>query len=386
MTPPLPFRANARLLDFMRQAGEPGLINLAAGVPGLDALPADRLRECIERALREEGAALFAYHHPAGDPALRDRLAERLRLRGAAVAGGQLITTTGCTQALQVMLAVLLQPGDIVAVEAPAYYGMLELLSQAGARVLPIPVRGDDGLDVEAAADALTRWRPRCLVVCSSLSNPSGATVPESNRERLVELCRELGVRIIEDDIYAELVDAGAPKPMLAYDDGSTVAYVSSFSKTVSPGLRVGVCVPGTLLEEFAARKCQQDLHSSVLSEVALREFLEHGALDSHLENLRQRNRRRRTLALAAIERSFPLGTLMTHPRGGYMLWAQLPRRLDLAEVRKRARVQGIVFAAGPAFFAGEPEQSYLRLNCAKATEEDLTSGLETLGQILSQT
>lgn len=386
MTPPLPFRANARLLDFMRQADEPGLINLAAGVPGLDALPAESLREGIERALREEGAALFAYHHPAGDHALRDRLAERLRSRGAAVVGGHLLTTTGCTQALQVMLAVLLQPGDIVAVETPAYYGMLELLSQAGSRVLPIPLRGGDGLDVETATDALTRWRPRCLIVCSSLSNPSGATLPETNRERLVELCRKLRVRIIEDDIYAELIDEGAPKPMLAYDDGSTVSYVSSFSKTVSPGLRVGVCAPGTLLEEFAARKCQQDLHSSVLSEVALRAFLERGALDSHLEGLRQRNRRRRTLALEAIAQSFPPGTLVTHPRGGYMLWAELPRRVDLPDVRKLARAQGIVFAAGPAFFAHEPEKSYLRLNCAKATEEDLAKGLQTLGQILRQT
>jgi DNA-binding transcriptional MocR family regulator len=190
-------------------------------------------------------------------------------------------------------------------------------------------------------------------------------------------------VRIIEDDIYAELVDHGAPRPMRSFDDGSTVSYVSSFSKSVAPGLRAGVCVPGTLLEEAATRKCQQDLHGSVVSEVALRHFIESGALEPHLAALRERNGRRRSLGLAAIERSFPAGTRVTQPRGGYMLWAELPRHIDLAQLRSRARAERIVFASGDVFFAAKPDRSYLRLNCAKATEADLTSGLERLGSLL---
>ena len=368
----------------MRQADEPGLINLAAGVPGLDSLPTAELQAAFTRAFDHEGAKMFAYHHPEGDHALREQLAARLQARGASVRGPQLVTVTGCTQGVQLLISILIKPGDIVAVEAPAYYGMLEVLSEAGARVLPLPITGPEGFDLDAAEALLARWKPRALIVCAALSNPSGVTLPEEKRPRLVEICRAHGVRLVEDDIYGELIEDGVPRSLLAWDDGSTVSYVSSFSKTVSPGLRVGVCAPGTLYEEAAARKCQQDLHSAVVSEVALREFLAADALDPHLAGLRTRNARRRTLALGAIARAFPPGTRVNPPRGGYMLWAELPRAFDLAAVRDAARQRRIVFGAGPVFFTEPQATSCLRLNCAKASETELVSGLETLGAILS--
>jgi len=387
MSEPFTFPAPARLIDFMRQADQPGLINLAAGVPGLESLPTAQLQEAFGRAVAKEGAAVFAYHHPEGDRDLRDLLAARLTKRGAAVEGNQIVTVTGCTQGIQILLSILVKPGDVVACEAPAYYGLLELLSAARVKALPIQIRGADGIDPEETEAQLARWKPRCLVVCSALSNPSGATLPDASREKLVEICKRHGVRLIEDDIYGELVDGGGPRPMLAWDpEGSTVSYVSSVSKSISPGLRVGLCVPGTLHEEYAARKCQQDLHSSVVSEAALREFLAADALDPHLEGLHKRNRRRRELALDAIARTFPSGTEVVQPRGGYMLWTELPSKVDLGAVRDRARQEGIVFAAGSVFFASPQEKSYLRLNCAKASEEELVRGLSVIGEILMET
>jgi DNA-binding transcriptional MocR family regulator len=385
MTEPRSFRAAGRLVDFMRQADDPGLINLAAGVPGLDSLPTEDLQQAFARAFAHDGAKMFAYHHPEGDHALREQLAARLQARGASVRGPQLVTVTGCTQGVQLLISILIKPGDIVAVEAPAYYGMLEVLSVAGARVLPLPVVGPDGFDLDSAEDLLARWKPRALIVCAALSNPSGATIPDEKRPRLVEICRTHGVRLIEDDIYGELIEDGVPRSLLAWDDGSTVSYVSSFSKSVSPGLRVGVCAPGSLYEEFAARKCQQDLHSAVVSEVALREFLAADAMDPHLARLRIRNARRRALALEAIARAFPKGTRTTPPRGGYMLWTELSQAVDLAAVRDEARRQRVVFGAGPVFFTAPPLTSSLRLNCAKASETELVTGLEALGAILSQ-
>jgi DNA-binding transcriptional MocR family regulator len=187
-------------------------------------------------------------------------------------------------------------------------------------------------------------------------------------------------VRIIEDDIYAELVDGGAPKPMRAFDDGSTVSFVSSFSKSVSPGLRGGLCIPGTIFEETATLKCQQDMHGSVVSEGVLRFFLEAGAMDPHLARLRERNTRRRALAREAIGRAFPAGTHLAEPVGGYMLWARLPQGIDLATVRDRARKEGVVFCSGDVFFADQPPAPYMRLNCSKASEEQLVRGLEVIG------
>ena len=390
MQEPFSFQAPARLVDFMRQADCPDLINLAAGVPAPDALPFAALREAVEEALATDGAALFTYHHPEGDRPLRDLLAERLRARAVDGVGGDgLVLTTGCTQALQGMLSILVRPGDIVACEAPAYYGLLELIAAAGARVLPIPLRPGHGLDLDHAEALLARWCPRCLVVCTSLSNPSGATLSANARERLVGICRTNGVRLIEDDIYAELLDDGAPPPCRAFDDGSTVSFVSSFSKTVSPGLRAGYCVPGTaaLHDAFAARKTQQDMHSAVLPEAVLRKFIERGALDPHLVWLRDRNRRRRGLALEAIRRTFPAGTRAEVPAGGFMLWVELPEGVQPKAVRESARAAGVVYAAGEVFYATpekEPaaEKRFIRLNCAKVSEEDLVHGLELLGEI----
>jgi len=397
MQTPFSFNAAARLVDFMRQADQPGLINLAAGVPALEALPFNALRGAVETALAANGASMFAYHHPEGDHVLREQLAGRLRRREVeAVQGSDLVTATGCTQALQVMLSILVNPGDIVACEAPAYYGLLELIAEAKARVLPLPVTSGAGIDLDATEELLTRWKPKCLVVCTSLSNPSGATLPQAGRERLVQICRKTGVRLIEDDIYAELVDGGAPKPCRAYDDGSTVSFVTSFSKTISPGLRIGYCVPGTpeLHDAFAAKKCQQDLHSSVVSEVTLRAFLAAGAFDPHLEWLRERNRQRRALVLDTIGRFFPAGTRVEAPEGGYMLWAELPPRVDIARLRDDARAEGVAFAAGPVFFAEPPaaaeagvprSHAAMRINCAKAGESDLERGIAILGRLMAE-
>jgi 2-aminoadipate transaminase len=385
MNAPFSFPPPGRLIDFMRQAGEPGLINLAAGVPGLDSLPSQALQSALGRAFAEEGPTIFAYHHPEGDPMLRELLTDRLRARGAQITSTQLFTVTGCQQGLQVLLNVLVQPGDIVACEVPAYYALLELISVSGAKILPIPVRGPEGFDLDEVDALLARWHPKCLFVCTTLSNPSGSTIPAANRERLVEICRKHGVRVIEDDIYAELVDGGAPKPLLAYDDGATVSYVSSFSKSVSPGLRAGVCVPGNIYEEVAVRKVQQDMHSSVVSEVALRCFMEDGSLDPHLARLRERNSRRRSVAIETITKSFPAGTRIWPQPGGYMAWVELPGLFDLEKARDLARKENVVFAAGTVFFPTPPNRSYLRLNCAKASETELIHGLEILGRVLSE-
>ena len=380
VTKPFLFQASGRLVDFMRQADEPGLINLAAGVPSTESLPVAELRAAFEKACTDDGARLFAYHHPEGDHRLRELFAERLSQRGAKVSGPQVLTTTGCQQALQLMLSVLVKPGDIVACQTPAYYALLELIAAKGARILPLPERGGGGFDVAEIAELLERWRPKCLFVCTTLSNPSGSTMPESARAALVELCRRLGVRIIEDDIYAELVDGGAPKPMLAFDDGATVSYVTSFSKSVSPGLRAGFCVPGSLFEEAATLKCQDDMHGSVVSEGTLRAFLEMDALAPHLARLRERNLHRRSLAREAITRSFPRGTHIAEPLGGYMLWVRLPDSTDLAQVKVRAREKGVVFCAGDVFFPATAPGKFMRLNCAKASESELVRGLEVLG------
>ena len=385
MISPYAFRPRGRLLDFMRQVGNPDLINLAAGLPSTECVPKAALQEAFAETLRTNADEALGYHTPDGDLKLREILVDRFQRRGIRTAVDQMIITTGCTQALHGMIRLLTQPGDVVACEAPAYYATLEILGDLGIRVLPISVRDNEGIDLELTRTLFRRFRPALFVICSTLSNPSGSTLSNEARIELVKICQDSGTRILEDEIYGELSEIPDLKPIRAYDDGSTVAYVTSFSKSVAPGLRIGVCLPGTDSDSFALLKCQQDMHSATLCEVAFRNYLERNQLDRHLEFLRGFNRRRRELAIRVIHQSFPGSTRVWEPAGGFMLWAELPAGIDIEWVYQQAMEMKVAFCRGAVFFTSENEHvGAMRLNCSRPTESALVKGLTILGQIMS--
>jgi DNA-binding transcriptional MocR family regulator len=386
MNSPYKFAPRARLLDFMRQAGNPNLINLAAGLPSVDCVPKAALKRAFDAAFAEEPDVALGYHTPDGDYPLRAKIAERFARRGVSVTPEQMVITTGCTQALHGMIRLLAQPGDIVACEAPAYYATLEMLGDTGIRVLPIPVRNSQGVDLDLVATLFERYRPKFFVVCSTLSNPSGATMPNEARRALVEICRKSETQILEDEIYGELSEIEGLRPIRSYDDGGTVSYVTSFSKTVAPGIRVGVCAPGGNTDRFAQLKCQQDMHSATLCEVAFRKYLEDADLDSHLKYLKALNRQRREIGRELIEQYFPEGTIIWIPEGGFLLWVEVPPSIDIEAVYQAALSKNVAFSRGKSFFTTpDAKVSAMRINCSRPTSDELVQGLETLGNILSQ-
>ncbi len=382
---PLNYQPPVRLLDFMREVGDAGLINLAAGVPAVSLLPIEELNAAYAQAVESGGGSCYAYQRPEGDPGLREALADRLRARGVDLPGGkdEVLLTTGCTQALRLALELTVKPGDIVACESPCYYNLLEQIAGVGAQALPVPLDLKDGMTPEVLEPLLERYRPACLVVCSSLSNPSGATIPAGNRPILVEMCRRYGVTIIEDDIYAELRDGGALPPLRSWDDGSQVLYVSSYCKSVAPGLRVGLFLPGAHFETAAQMRCLEIMHGSTLAESILREFLLAGGLQLQLDRLAEVCGRRRKILRDAICEHFPAGTVCSEPEGGFLLWVVLPQALDLAAASKACLKQAVSFARGEAFLTGEPLRSCMRLNAAGAAEDELSQGIEVLGRTL---
>jgi DNA-binding transcriptional MocR family regulator len=385
MISPYTFQPRGRLLDVMRQVGDPNLINLAAGLPSVHCVPKAHLREAFAATLEENADEALGYHVPDGDQRLRELLVDRFRSRGITTSVDKIVITTGCSQGLHGMIRLIAKPGDIVACEAPAYYSTLEIMGDLGVKVLPIPVKDSDGIDFELTQTLFRRFKPKLFVLCSTLSNPSGATVPNEIRKALVELCRETGTRILEDEIYGELYEIPDLKPIRAYDDGSTVTYVTSFSKTVAPGLRVGVCLPGLDANQFALQKCQQDMHSATLCEVALRRYLETGRFDSHLDFLRRLNRERRELGLRIIEECFPASAKVWKPAGGFLLWVELPSDVQIKKVYRSALAQNVAFCHGAAFFTSEEQQfPAMRLNCSRPSEEQLVKGLRILGKIMT--
>jgi DNA-binding transcriptional MocR family regulator len=284
------------------------------------------------------------------------------------------------------MIKLLAEPGDVVACEAPAYYATLEILGDMGIRVLPIPVRDSHGVDLDLVSTLFERFRPKLFVVCSTLSNPSGATMPNEARRALVQICRKTETHILEDEIYGELSEIGGLRPIRSYDDGSSVSYVMSYSKTVAPGIRVGVCVPGGNTDRFALLKCQQDMHSATVCEVAFRKYLQADDLDSHLNYLRVLNNRRREVALEIIRQHFPKETIVWIPEGGFMLWVELAQHINIEAAYQAALLKNVAFSRGAAFFTTpEARISSMRLNCSRPTTNELVQGLEILGKILAK-
>jgi 2-aminoadipate transaminase len=387
MISPYKFSPQARLLDFMRQAGKPNLINLAAGLPSVDCVPKSDLRTAFDAAFDEEPDVALGYHTPDGDYLLREQVAARLNNRGIKTTADELVTTTGCTQALHGMIRLRANPGDIVACEAPAYYATLEILGDTGLRVLPIPVKDEHGIDIELAASLFELHRPKLLVLCSTLSNPSGATIPNETRKTLLEICRKTDTHILEDEIYGELTEIDGLRPIRSFDDGTTVSYVSSFSKTVSPGIRVGFCLAKDEREKFALLKCQQDMHSATVCEVAFRKYLERCDFDRHLAFLKNFNRGRRKLATDVIRKTFPQSTKVWNAEGGFMLWVEAPSCTEIEQVYQASLRQNVAFSRGGAFFtSSETKIKAMRINCSRAKEQDLVDGLEILGRIISAT
>ena len=370
-TPPI------RLLDLMRQTEDPHVINLAAGIPSADFLPLDALRTALEGELASRAREMFSYHRPEGAALLRDAIRDYLGVRGVNVQSDQILVTTGCSGALATMMNTILKRGDTVVCEAPAYYGQLELLRAIGVKFRTVNTSVGQEPDPAKWEKALkAKPKPKLLVVTSTLSNPSGATLKEEWRPRMVEICRKMGVPILEDDIYGDLLGRGRPKPLRAYDDGSTVLYVTSFSKTVAPGLRIGFALPGKWMDAAADRQCRQTIHGGVPPEFITASFLRSGRMEGHLEMLRSVYAKRRELAGGILSRELPEGIRADDPSGGYMLWVRGGRPGLMEEVSKQCLAKGVAVVGGGIFFANPPKEACFRLNCARATPEDLARGV----------
>ena len=373
-----------RLLDLMRQTEDPHVINLAAGIPSADFLPLDALRTALEGELASRAREMFSYHRPEGASLLREAIRDYLGVRGVNVQSDQVLVTTGCSGALATMMSTVLKRGDTVVCEAPAYYGQLELLRAIGVKFRTVNTAvGQEPDPAKWEKKLKAKPKPKLLVVTSTLSNPSGATLKEEWRPRMVEMCRKMGVPILEDDIYGDLLGRGRPKPLRAYDDGSTVLYVTSFSKTVAPGLRIGFALPGKWMDAAADRQCRQTIHGGVPPEFITASFLRSGRMEGHLEMLRSVYAKRRELAGGILSRELPEGIRADDPSGGYMLWVRGGRPGLMEEVSKQCLAKGVAVVGGGIFFANPPKEACFRLNCARATPEDLARGVGIFCEVL---
>jgi 2-aminoadipate transaminase len=352
-------------------------ISLSRGAPSLDIVAVDDLKLAAQRAFERDPAGSFAYGTSAGYPRLLEWLAKK-----HAVAPDRLLATNGSMQADAFLFEELVEPGDVVVVEAPTYDRTLLSLTKLGAEVFPIPLEAD-GLDVGALEVALDAGaRPTLAHVIPNFQNPAGCTLSLDKRRRLVELAREYGFTIFEDDPYVELRFEGEQHPrMLELDEsGEAVVYASSFSKTVCPGIRVGYLVgPKELIAGIRKRATETYISPNMVAQSIVAEFCDSGAIDRSIETVKAALRERRDATCAALARHLPDARFVT-PQGGYFLWVDLPEGSDVAALAQGAAERGVVFVKGTDFLI-EGGQSSLRFAYSAVPPDQIEEGIARVAE-----
>jgi 2-aminoadipate transaminase len=339
------------------QVAELTNISLARGAPSLDIIAVDDLKAAAQAAFERDPAGTFAYGTSAGYPRLVEWIANK-----HGVHPDQVVATNGSMQADAFLFQKLVQPGDVVVVEAPTYDRTLLALRELGAEILAIPLEAD-GIDVGALEIALQEGaRPTLAHIIPNFQNPAGCTLSLEKRRRLLALAGEHGFTIFEDDPYVELRFEGDSHPtMLSMDDAGSVIYASSFSKTVCPGIRVGYLV-GAADVIAGIRKLATNTYISpnMVAQAIVAEFCDSGAIDRSIETVKGALRERRDATAESLERHIPDATFVK-PQGGYFLWVDLPEGSDVGALASAAEERGVIFVKGSDFLI-EGGESSLRI------------------------
>lgn len=369
------------LLDLYQVSTLRDVISFSGSFPDAASFPTREFRNSLHFAERTLGDEVYRYGPVAGYERLREYLAQRMRDGGADVTPDNIIVTSGSQQALDLIARALISPGDAVAIENPTYPGAMTAFALAGARLLPIPV-DEDGLCVDVLENVLKVQRPKLVYVVPSFQNPTGACLSWERRRRLLALAREHNLPIVEDDYGSHLrFDGDAPPHLKALDDTEHVIYVSNFSKSLLPGLRIGWCAAARpVIIRLTAFKQNSDITTSPLLQSALWDFCRRKRYEAHLERIRPIYRARRDAMLARLAEDFPPGTAWTQPAGGLFLWVTLPTALDATELLYQVRQQGVVFSRGRLFYCDNPQRNTLRLSYGHVTLEEIERGMRIIG------
>lgn len=289
---------------------------------------------------------------------------------GCALTPDQIVTTCGAQEGLSLCLRAICEPGDTVAVESPIYFGVWQAMCSQRLRAVEVPTHPRDGMCLDALRAAMDQQRIKAVIAIPTFSNPLGHCMPDRKRKALMELLTERDIPLIEDDIYGDLAftpddrtGADRPRACKAFDAAGLVLYVSSFTKTLAPGYRVGWVAPGRYQARVEHLKFAGSIATATLPQLTIAEFLANGGYDRYLRKIRRTFARNVALTRLAVENYFPAGTRVTRPAGGFVLWVELPESVDSVELHALALRQNISIAPGPMFSAQAKYRNFVRLN-----------------------
>ncbi|WP_240914768.1 PLP-dependent aminotransferase family protein [Roseimicrobium sp. ORNL1] len=364
----------------------PGVISFGNAAPAPELLPAEKLNRILASVSRRAGNRGVSYAMPPGALSLRREIARRLMDAGSRLSPNDIITTSGGTEALILCLRALTSPGDIVAVESPTYFGVLHVFEALKLRAVEIPMHPDTGMDLDALEKVLQKQKIAACVAVPNFNNPLGSLMPDANKERLVRMLAQRDVPLIEDDIFGELY-YGEHRPRVAqsYDEHQNVILYGSFSKTLAPGYRVGWVAPGRYHEKIQTLKLISTLATATLPELAIAEFLATGGYDHYLRTARRTYQGLVERVSNTIATHFPQPVKITQPKGGFLLWVELPPTVDALKLDDLALEEKISIAPGPMFSAKQGFRNFIRISCANAWTPKIEKALIRLGALVKR-
>ncbi len=375
--------------EILKNSSTPGIIPLSAGNPAPDAFPYEDIRSISAELLENTPVEALQYSVTEGYTPLREHLRRYMKEKhGVGGAEDEILITSGAQQVMDLLTKTLLNEGDVVLCEAPSFIGSLNTFRSYRAKLRGIPME-PDGIDTKKLQEALEQEKNvKYLYTIPNFQNPSGITMSLEKRKKVYELCRDHGVIVLEDNPYGDLRFAGQDLPSIkSFDTEGVVMYAGSFSKVVSPGMRVGYAIgPKEIIQKMVVCKQGEDVHSNIWAQIVCHRFMTTRDYEAHLDRLRAIYHRKSSVLLEAMEKYFrPIITWSTF-RGGLFAWCTLPETVDMLDFVKRAAERKACVVPGTAFLTdeGTPCSSF-RINFSTPTDEQLTEGVRILGELAKE-
>lgn len=370
--------------EILKVTESPEIISFGGGLPNPKSFPVNEVAGAAHKVLCEDGMSVLQYSTTEGYPPLREYIAARYRKKGVNVTADEILITNGSQQGIDLIAKVFLNKGDNVIVERPTYLAALQSFGIFEPKFLSVPL-DDDGIDTVALEDLLKTNSAKICYGVPNFQNPTGITYSLKKRKEAARILKDHGVVFIEDNPYEEIRFIGQDQPSMRCFNEDTVMF-GSFSKTVSPGMRLGwICARKEIMDKIIVVKQAADLHSNYFTQRVVYQYLKDNDVETHIQKIRGMYKEQRDAMVSAMERHFPEEVRFTRPEGGMFLWVTLPDGISSMDLFEIAIKENVAFVPGQAFYADGSGRNTLRMNYSSSDEDKIEEGVKRLAMAINK-
>ncbi len=382
---------SSEIRELLELSQQPDVISFAGGLPNPDAFPIDQINEIVSMILKNEGSRALQYGPTPGLKEFRKQLADFVGKDGIDVSMDDILVTSGSQQALDIIGKIFINEGDVIIVGLPTYLGGINAFLAYRANLIGIPL-DDNGMRVDLLEEKINEIekdgkRIKLIYTIPTFQNPAGVEMSEERRKKMLEIAKEHDILILEDDPYGKLrFEGNAIKPIKAFNDNEHVIYMATFSKILSPGLRLAyVAAPTEIAKKMMIAKQSMDLCTSTFTQLIAYYYIKYGYIDKQIPKIIEMYRKKRDIMLSALEKFFPPGCKWTHPRGGMFLWVELPKYINTVEMFPEAVSYKVAYINGRAFYVNGDGYNTMRLNFTNARDDEIEEGIRRLADVIKR-